>query len=237
MATSSIAMLSNVSMERLYLFQPPAWNELQRLSFPLNQQSQSQQGDGRASQQIIRNCYDKLLHHIYDMSSTVATATDKLLNQINEQLELTAEYCQLKTFKDNNSIYLHSDRFFLQVSFDPIIKLPNNVEFHITNDVDKHEETLHCYKMLQALNDKQYRLFRMHLNGFVSLFSLSAPTMNDDKRIGYTAYKILQQDLERLAKTNEYGRLFKGLELMCEGLPMRIQLNDQGWYCSMYFSR
>jgi hypothetical protein len=82
--------------------------------------------------------------------------------------------------------------------------------------------------MLKALNEKQYKLFREHLNGYASLVTLTAPNMNNDKRIGYTAYKILQQDLERLTKTDMYGKLLEGFQPIFEGLPMRIKLNDQG---------
>ncbi|UJR28283.1 hypothetical protein I4U23_009531 [Adineta vaga] len=89
------------------------------------------------------------------------------------------------------------------------------------------KERFVCSRMLKALNEKQYKLFREHLNGYASLFTLIAPTMNNDKRIGHTAYTILQQDLERLAKTEMYEKLLKGFQPMCEGLPMRIQFDDQ----------
>jgi len=216
MATSSIIMLSNVSMERLYLSQPPAWNDLQRLPFSLNQQ---QQQDGRSSQQILRTCYDKLLHHMYDINSSSSTIT---INQINEQLELAAEYCQLKTLRDGNTVYLHSDQFHLEINFDSITHLPINVASCFIN-----EERFECKRMLKALNEKQYKLFREHLNGYSSLFTLTAPTMSNDKRIGYTAYKILQQDLERLTKTDVYGKLLEGFQPMCEGLPMGIKFDEQ----------
>ncbi|CAF0752786.1 unnamed protein product [Adineta steineri] len=222
MATSSIIMLSNVSMERLYLSQPPAWNELQRLSFTPNQQQQQQ--DGHSNQQLIRICYDKLLHHMYDINSSSTTT----INQINEQLELSAEYCQLKTLRvDGNTVYLHSEQFYSEIKFDPLTHLPINVSISFTNDQQANEERYTCPRMLKALNEKQYKLFREHLNGYASLFTLTAPTMNNDKRIGYTAYKILQQDLERLAKTETYGKLLEGFQSMSEGLPMRISFNDQ----------
>ncbi|CAF0755645.1 unnamed protein product [Adineta steineri] len=224
MATSSIIMLSNVSMERLYLSQPPAWNELQRLSFAPNQQQQQQQQDGHSNQQLIRICYDKLLHHMYDINSSSTTT----INQINEQLELSAEYCQLKTLRvDGNTVYLHSEQFYSEIKFDPLTHLPINVSISFTNDQQANEERYTCPRMLKALNEKQYKLFREHLNGYASLFTLTAPTMNNDKRIGYTAYKILQQDLERLAKTETYGKLLEGFQSMSEGLPMRISFNDQ----------
>jgi hypothetical protein len=221
MATSPIIMLSNVSMERLYLSQPPAWNELQRLSFSSSQQQQ----DSQSSQQLIRTCYDKLLHHMYDINSS---STPTTTNQINEQLELSAEYCQLKTFRvDANTVYLHSEQFYLEVNFDSSTHLPINVSIVFTNDRQSSEERFTCSRMLKALNEKQYRLFREHLNGYASLFTLTAPTMNDDKRIGYTAYMVLQQDLERLARTDTYGQLLEGFQPMCEGLPMKIQFSDQ----------
>jgi len=213
MATSSMIMLSNVSMERLYLSQPPAWNDLQRLSFSHNQQQQ----DGRSSQQLIRTCYDKLLHHMYDINSSTTTTT---INQINEQLELAAEYCQLKTLRDGNTVYLHSDQFHLEINFDSITHLPINVASCFIN-----EERFECKRMLKALNEKQYKLFREHLNGYASLFTLTTP--NNDKRIGYTTYKILQQDLERLVKTDIYGKLLEGFQPIFEGLPMRIKLDEQ----------
>ncbi|CAF2728949.1 unnamed protein product [Rotaria sp. Silwood2] len=219
MATSSIIMLSNVSMERLYLSQPPAWNDLQRLPFSLNQQQQ----DIRSNQQIIRTCYDKLLHHMYDINSSSKTT----INQIHEQLELAAEYCQLKTFQDTNTMYLHSDQFFVCIEFDSLTHLPINVLMRFTYEQQTNEEPFTCSRMLKALNEKQYKLFREHLNGYASLFTLTAPNMNNDKRIGYTAYKILQQDLERLSKIDIYGKLLEGFQSTCEGLPMRIQFNDQ----------
>lgn len=211
MATSSLIMLSNISMERLYLSQPPAWNDLQRLPFSLNQQ------DGHSSQQLIRTCYDKLLHHMYDINSSSTTTT---INQINEQLELAAEYCQLKTLRDGNTVYLHSDQFHIEITFDPSTHLPINVTSCFAN-----EERFNCTRMLKALNEKQYKLFREHLNGYASLFTLT--TSNNDKRIGYTAYKILQQDLERLSKSEQYGKLLENFQPILEGLPMRIQLDDQ----------
>lgn len=207
-------MLSNVSMERLYLSQPPAWNDLQRLPFSLNQQ---QQQDGRSSQQILRTCYDKLLHHMYDINSSSSTIT---INQINEQLELAAEYCQLKTLRDGNTVYLHSDQFHIEINFDSLTHLPINISSCFTND-----ERFICTKMLKALNEKQYKLFREHLNGYANLFTLTTP--NNDKRIGYTAYKALQQDLERLTKTDIYGKLLEGFQPMFEGLPMRIKFENQ----------
>jgi len=213
MATSSMIMLSNVSMERLYLSQPPAWNDLQRLPFTHNQQQQ----DVRSSQQLIRTCYDKLLHHMYDINSSTTTTT---INQINEQLELAAEYCQLKTLRDGNTVYLHSDQFHLEINFDSITHLPINVASCFIN-----EERFECKRMLKALNEKQYKLFREHLNGYSSLFTLTTP--NNDKRIGYTTYKILQQDLERLVKTDIYGKLLEGFQPIFEGLPMRIKLDEQ----------
>jgi hypothetical protein len=216
MALSSMLMLSNVSMERLYLSQPPAWNDIQRLSFPHNQQQ-----DARSSQQLFRTCYDKLLHHMYDMNSSSSTTTT--INQINEQLELAAEYCQLKTLRNENTVYLHSDVFHLEITFDPSTHLPINVMSCFQN-----EERFICTTMLKALNEKQYKLFREHLNGYANLFTLTAPNMNNDKRIGYTSYKILQQDLERLAKTETYGKLLEGFQPIFEGLPMRIKLEDQG---------
>ncbi|CAF0738492.1 unnamed protein product [Rotaria sordida] len=219
MATSSIIMLSNVSMERLYLSQPPAWNDLQRLPFSLNQQQQ----DIRSNQQIIRTCYDKLLHHMYDINSSSTTT----INQLNEQLELAAEYCQLKTLHDVNAMYLHSDQFYVCIEFDSLTHLPRNVFMCFTYEQQTNEERFTCTRMLKALNEKQYKLFREHLNGYASLFTLTAPNMNNDKRIGYTAYKILQQDLERLSKTDVYGKLLEGFEPTCEGLPMRIKFNDQ----------
>ncbi|CAF0928291.1 unnamed protein product [Rotaria sp. Silwood1] len=219
MTTSSVMMLSNVSMERLYLSQPPAWNDLQRLPFSLNQQQQ----DIRSNQQIIRTCYDKLLHHMYDINSSSKTT----INQIHEQLELAAEYCQLKTFEDANKMYLHSDQFFVCIEFDSLTHLPINVLMRFTYEQQTNEEPLTCPRMLKALNEKQYKLFREHLNGYASLFTLTAPNMNNDKRIGYTAYKILQQDLERLSKTDIYGKLLEGFQPVCEGLPMRIKFNDQ----------
>jgi len=222
MASSSIIMLSNISMERLYLSQPPAWNELQRLSFASNQQQ-----DGHPSQQLIRTCYDKLLHHMYDINSS-ATTTMTTINQINEQLELSAEYCQLKTLRvDGNTVYLHSDQFYLEIKFDSLTHLPINVSISFTNDQQTNEERYTCSRMLKALNEKQYKLFREHLNGYSSLFTLTAPTMSNDKRIGYSAYKILQQDLERLAKTDVYGKLLEGFQPMCEGLPMGIKFDEQ----------
>ena len=234
MATSSIVMLSNISMERLYLSQPPAWNDLQRLPYSIAQQasSQQQQQDGRSNQQVIRACYDKLLHHIYDMNSSVS-ATTTTINQIKEQLDLAAEYCQLKTLPDGDKVYLHSDNFYLQVEFDPLTHLPANVLIFFTNEQRINEESLTCSRMLKALNDKQYRLFRAHLNGYASLFTLVAPTMNNDKRVGYTAYKVLQQDLERLMKTENYGKMLEGFQPICEGLPMRIKLNEQGTLFTM----
>jgi hypothetical protein len=90
--------------------------------------------------------------------------------------------------------------------------------------------------MLKALNEKQYKLFREHLNGYANLFTLTAPNMNNDKRIGYTSYRILQQDLERLAKTETYGKLFEGFQPIFEGLPMRIKLEDQGKSIKREFS-
>jgi hypothetical protein len=237
MATSSVVMLSNISMERLYLSQPPAWNDIQRLQFSTAQSSSStststsltstktqQQQD---NQQVIRTCYDKLLHHIYDMNSSVS-ATTTTINQINEQLQLAAEYCQLKTLSDKDSIYLHSDHFFLQVKFDSLTHLPIYIAICFTNEQQSNEERLTCSRMLQALNEKQYRLFRAHLNGYASLFTLMAPTMNDDKCVGYTAYKVLQQDLELLMRTDTYGKLLEGFQPICEGLPMRIRLHDKG---------
>jgi hypothetical protein len=50
--------------------------------------------------------------------------------------------------------------------------------------------------------------------------------MNIDKRISYTAYKLLQQDFERSAKTDVYGKLLEGFQTVCEGLPMRIKFDD-----------
>jgi hypothetical protein len=222
-------------MERLYLSQPPAWNDLQRLPYSIAQQAssqqQQQQQEGRSSQQIIRTCYDKLLHHIYDMNSSVS-ATSTTSNQIKEQLDLAAEYCQLKTSTDNDNdkVYLHSDNFYLQVEFDPSTHLPVNVLIFFTNEQRTNEECLTCSRMLKALNDKQYRLFRAHLNGYANLFTLMAPTMKNDKRVGFTAYKVLQQDLERLVNTETYGKMLEGFQPICEGLPMRVKLNDQGMF-------
>lgn len=230
MATSSIVMLSNISMERLYLSQPPAWTDLQRLPYSIAQQASSQQQhEGRSSQQVIRTCYDKLLHHIYDMNSSVS-ATSTTSNQIKEQLDLAAEYCQLKTLSDSDKVYLHSDNFYLQVEFDPLTHLPANVLIFFTNEQRINEECLTCSRMLKALNDKQYRLFRAHLNGYANLFTLMAPTMSNDKRVGFTAYKVLQQDLERLVNTETYGKMLEGFQPICEGLPMRVKLNDQGTF-------
>ncbi|CAF2107926.1 unnamed protein product [Rotaria magnacalcarata] len=219
MASSSIIMLSNVSMERLYLSQPPAWTDLQRLPFSLGQQQQ----DTRSSQQIIRTCYDKLLHHMYDMNSSSTTT----VNQINEQLELAAEYCQLKNFHDGNAVYLHSDQFYLEIKFDSTAHVPQHVSICFTDEQQVNSDSYVCSRMLKALNEKQYKLFREHLNGYANLFTLSAPTMNNDRRIGSTAYKILQQDIERLSKTDGYGTLLEGFEPTCEGLPMRIKFNDK----------
>jgi hypothetical protein len=228
MASTSMLMLSNVSMERLYLSQPPAWNDIQRLSFPHNQQQ-----DTRSSQQLLRTCYDKLLHHMYDInsSSSSATTTTTTINQINEQLELAAEYCQLKTLRSENTVYLHSDVFHLEITFDSSTHLPINVVSCFPN-----EERFICSTMLKALNEKQYKLFREHLNGYANLFTLTAPNMNNDKRIGYTSYRILQQDLERLAKTETYGKLFEDFQPIFEGLPMRIKLEDQGKSIEREFS-
>ena len=219
-------------MERLYLSQPPAWTELQRLPFSLAQQQQPQ--DGQSSQQIIRTCYDKLLHHIYGMnSSSSSSSAATTIDQINEQLELAAEYCQLKTLRDGNSVYLHSGQFYLQINFDSVTHLPINVSISFTNEQQANEECLTCSRMLKALNERQYRLFRAHLNGYASLFSLTAPTMNSDKRIGHTAYKVLQQDIERLMKTETYAKSLEGFQPMCEGLPIRIKLNDQRKFISV----
>ena len=217
-------MLSNVSMERLYLSQPPGWNDLQRLSFSSNQQQQQQ--DAHSSQKLIRTCYDKLLHHMYDINSS-ATTTITTINQINEQLELAAEYCQLKTLRDKNTVYLHSDQFYLEINFDLLTQLPTNVSICFTNEQQTNEERFTCSRMLKALNEKQYKLFREHLNGYASLFTLTTPNINNDKRIGYSAYKILQQDLERLVNTDTYGKVLEGFQPICEGLPMRIQFDDQ----------
>lgn len=209
-------------MERLYLSQPPAWNDLQRLPFALSQQQQ----DNRSSQQIIRTCYDKLLHHMYDMNSSSTTT----INQVNEQLELAAEYCQLQKFRDGNAVYLHSDQFYVEVKFDTTTHLPIHVSICFTYEQQPNAECFPCSRMLKALNEKQYKLFREHLNGYASLFTLSAPTKNNDKSIGCTAYKILQQDLERLSKTEMYGKLLEGFEPTCEGLPIRIKFNEQCRY-------
>ena len=230
MATWSIVMLSNISMERLYLSQPPAWNDLQRLPFTPNSFSQSQgnQQDPRTSQQILRTCYDKLLHHIYDMNSSV-TNSASYLHQLHEQLKLAAEYCELQISSNKDGILLYSDLFYIQIKFDSDTRLPINVFFCFAHEQPTNEERLiSCPRMLKALNEKQYRLFRFHLNGYASLFTLMAPTMNNDKRIGYTAYNILQQDLDRLMKTETYAKLLEGFEPLCEGLPMRIRLHDQG---------
>lgn len=215
-------MLSNVSMERLYLSQPPPWNDIQRLSL-----SHNQSADTRSSQQMLRTCYDKLLHHMYDInsSSSSSSSSTTTIHQINEQLELAAEYCQLKTFRNENTVYLHSDAFHLEVTFDPLTHLPINVVSCFPND-----ERLICPTMCTALTEKQYRLFREHLNGYASLFTLTAPSLNNDKRIGYTSYKILQQDLERLSKTEHYGKLLEGFQPIFEGLPMRIKLHGQSEY-------
>jgi hypothetical protein len=161
---------------------------------------------------------------MYDInsSSSSSSSTTTTINQINEQLELAAEYCQLKTLRDGNTVYLHSDQFHLEINFDSLTHLPINVSFCFTN-----EERFVCSRMLKALNEKQYKLFREHLNGYANLFTLTAPNMNNDKRIGYTVYKILQQDLERLAKTDLYGKLLEGFQPLFEGLPMRIKLDDQ----------
>ena len=219
-------MLSNVSMERLYLTQPPPWNDIQRLSY-----SHNQSADTRSSQQTLRTCYDKLLHHMYDInSSSSSSSITTTIHQINEQLELAAEYCQLKTFRNENTVYLHSDVFHLEVTFDLSTHLPINVVSCLPND-----ERLVCPTMLTALNEKQYRLFREHLNGYTSLFTLIAPSLNNDNRIGYTSYKILQQDLERLVKTEHYGKLFDGFQPIFEGLPMRIKFHEQGKHGSMNF--
>lgn len=210
-------MLSNVSMERLYLSQPPPWNDIQRLTF-----SHNQSNDTRSSQQIRRTCYDKLLHHMYDMNSS-SSSTTSTIHQINEQLELAAEYCQLKSLRSENTVYLHSDFFHLEVTFDPITQLPINVISCCPND-----EKLLCHTMLTALNEKQYRLFREHLNGYASLFTLTTSNLNNDKRVGYTSYKILQQDLEHLATTEHYGKLLEGFQPIFEGLPMRIKFHEEG---------
>ncbi|CAF0923989.1 unnamed protein product [Adineta ricciae] len=221
MATTSIIMLSNASMERLYLSQPPGWNDLQRLPFA----PPSQQQDGQSGSQLIRACYDKLLHHMYDINSSSPTLTMK---QITEQLELAAEYCQLKTYQhDNGNVYLHSEQFYLEVTFDPSTRLPVKISIAFTNDQQSNEERFLCSRMLKALNEKQYKLFREHLNGYASLFTLTAPMMNNDKRIGHTAYTVFQQDLERLSKIETYAKLLEGFQPMCEGLPMRIQFDDQ----------
>ena len=211
-------MLSNVAMERLYLSQPPTWNDLQRLSFSLNQQ-QSQ--ENRFNQQIIRTCYDKLLHHTYDIHSSNVTTT----NQIYEHIRLAADYCQLQILSDVNEVYLHSDQFYVQIKFDSLTHLPINVTICFT--CEQPNESLTCSRMLKALNEKQYKLFREHLNGYASLFTLTTSNMNPDKKIGYIAYKILQQDLECLTKTDTYGKLLEGFQSICEGLPMRFKFNDQ----------
>jgi len=219
MASSSMIMLSNASMERLYLSQPPAWNDLQRLSYSL---PQSQQDTRSNQQQLFRTCYDKLLHHMYDINSSTSLTTATTINQINEQLELAAEYCQLKTFRDENKIYLHSELFHLEVRFDSQTHLPISIASCFLN-----EEPFICTNMLKALNEKQYKLFREHLNGYVHLLTLVAPNLNNDKRIGHMAYKILQQDVERLAKIDLYKKLFEGFQPMFEGLPMNIKLGHE----------
>ena len=218
-------------MERLYLSQPPAWNDLQRLPVGSTSFSSAQptsQQDHRTSQQNLRTCYEKLLHHIYDMNSSMNNSASHL-QQLHEQLKLAAEFCQLQISSVNkDSIHLFSEQFYIQVKFDPSTRLPSHVSFGFTRDQSTPDEFSSCPRMLRALNEKQYRLFRSHLNGYASLFALAAPTMNNDKRVGFTAYNVLQQDLDRLAKTELYGKLFDGFEPFCEGLPMRIRLNDHG---------
>lgn len=230
MATSSIVMLSNISMERLYLSQPPAWNDLQRLPFTANTFPTSQttvSTENRTTQQILRTCYDKLLHHIYDMNSSLSNANSPF-SQLYEQLKLAAEYCQLQISLNQDSIIIYSDQFYLQINCDSMTRLPSHIFFCFAHEQSNNEEHLSCPKMLKALHEKQYRLFRSHLHGYASLFTLIAPTMNNSRRIGFTAYNVLQQDLEHLAKTELYGALLEGFEPFSEGLPMRLRLNDQG---------
>ena len=230
MATSSIVMLSNISMERLYLSQPPAWNDLQRLPIGSTSFSSSQptsQQDHRTSQQNLRTCYEKLLHHIYDMNSSSNNLTNPY-HQLHEQLKLAAEFCQLQISSNKDTIHLYSEQFYIQVKFDSSTHMPSHISFGFTHDQSSQDESSSCPRMLRALNEKQYRLFRSHLNGYASLFSLTAPTMNNGKRVGFTAYNVLQQDVDRLAKTEFYGKLFEGFESFAEGLPMRIRLNDRG---------
>jgi hypothetical protein len=92
------------------------------------------------------------------------------INQINEQLELAAKYCQLKTLRNVNTVYLHSDQFYLEIKLNSIT-LPINVSICITNEQQTNEEGFTCPRMLKALNEKQYKLFCAHLNGYASLFT------------------------------------------------------------------
>jgi hypothetical protein len=231
MATSSVVMLSSVSMERLYLSQPPAWSDLQRLPFSFAPQQQ----DGRFSgHHLVRSCYDKLLHHMYDVNSLTSSSSSAIA-QLNEQLELAAEYCQLKTLRNGNTFYLHSDQFYVEITFDSETHLPCNVYRSLTtnpdgnNDQQLKEERIACSHMLQALNQRKYRLFRAHLSGYTSLFTLTSPNMigGNDKRLGYTVYTTLEHDLEQLVKTTIYGKLLQDFQTTCEGLPMRIRFDNE----------
>ncbi|CAF0857000.1 unnamed protein product, partial [Didymodactylos carnosus] len=223
----------NLSLERLYLTPPPSWSDLLR---HVQQRANNSNNTKTNLNQQLHKCYEKLLSHLYlteTNSSSLINTTSIISNEyLYNQLELAAQYCNLKLFKDSSNLYFHCDQFFIEINFNEEEKL-QTVNICITDSSTTATSTtttngiggekLSCPHMCQALKSQNYSLFRQHLNGYMSMYCL---TENDSKRLGYKALKVLEYDLVLLHKQNIYKQLQR-FQLSCEGLPMRIRLNEK----------